>query len=222
MAPSRPVAPRVRLLMFDLDGTLVDSRADLAAAVNRMRADYGLPPLPPDVVSGYIGEGARVLVERALHPHPVDPHEALARFLAHYRAHLHDQTVLYPDVRAGLEQLRAAGWQLALISNKPEQSCRALLEHFALAGLFASVLGGDSTPHCKPHPEPLLVTLRRLGARAEDAWMIGDHRTDLQAARHAGVRSIFLTGGIGEPGPEQPSQTFGSFVALTKFLLAEG
>jgi phosphoglycolate phosphatase len=206
-----------RLLIFDLDGTLVDSREDLAAAVNRMRADYGLPPLPVATVSGFIGDGVHRLVARALGEHPADLEQAVSRMKTHYDAHLHDRTVLYPGVGQGLADLHAAGHVLALVSNKVVAACEAILRHFEVLPLFALVLGGDSLPNLKPHPEPLLETMRRTGFDASRTWMIGDHVTDLEAARAAGVPSAFVTYGIGHPGVESATRRFDSFAELVRF-----
>ncbi len=208
-------------LLFDLDGTLMDTRADLCAAVNRMRADYGLAPLPVETTASFVGDGIRKLVERSLRGHPAPLDEAVARCAAHYRAHLHDHTTLYPGVREGLRRLRQAGHPLALVTNKPAEPTRALLEHFHLADEFALVLGGGDTPHLKPHPEPLRLAIERLGAEPSSSWMIGDHRTDLEAARHAGIQRIFVTYGIGRAEPEHPERTAASFDEVTALLLAQ-
>ncbi len=211
----------VELLVFDLDGTLIDSREDLAAAVNAVRADYGLGALGVSSVSGYVGNGVRKLIERSMSDAPaVDIGEAVARMKRHYQAHLADRTALYPGVAEGLEALHAAGYKLALASNKVADACGALLRHFGLLDRFSVVLGGDSTQSIKPHPEPLLAAIARTGAAAASTWMIGDHQTDLEIARRAGVKSAFVTYGIGNRGNERPDMTFGSFQELTAFFLA--
>jgi phosphoglycolate phosphatase len=208
------------LLMFDLDGTLIDSREDIAAAVNRMRADCHLPPLPLKTVAGFVGDGIHVLVARALRGHHVDIEEATRICTAHYRAHLHDKTTLYPGVREGLEQLRAAGFRFAAISNKPSDFCREILRYFGIVTWFPVILGGGDTAELKPNPEPLLVAMSRARVTPDHAWMIGDHKTDLEAARRAGVRSVFLTSGIGEPGREKATRIFDSFAEMTAFFAA--
>ena len=210
---------RAPLLMFDLDGTLIDSRLDIRTGINLTRADYGLPPLPLETVTTFVGDGIRKLVERSLRGHPVNLDEAVQKCAAHYGAHLHDQTTLYPGVKDGLQQLHAAGFPLALISNKPSASCRILLDHFGVEPWFAVLLGAGDTQYLKPHPQPLLEALRRLNIVASNAWMIGDHRTDLEAARHAGVRSLFVSYGIGQAEPEKPTQVFGSFQDVTRYFL---
>jgi phosphoglycolate phosphatase len=206
--------------MFDLDGTLIDSRHDLTTAVNLLRRDYDLPPLPVETVTGYVGDGIRVLVERSLRGYPVNIEKATRECAEYYRRHLHDQTTLYPGVDDGLRRLHAAGHALALISNKPIAACREILSHFGLLPLFAVVLGGGDTQHMKPHPEPLLTAMSRLHAPAANTWMIGDNRTDLEAGRRAGVRTAFLSCGMGEAGDEKPTQAFESFTALADHILA--
>lgn len=214
--------PAPRLLLFDLDGTLIDSRRDLATGINLMRADYGLPPLSVEEVAGHVGDGIRKLVERSLHGHPVDLDEAVGRCAAHYGRHMTEATTLYPGVREGLRGLRAAGFVLGLLSNKPGPACRRLMEHFGLADLLAVILGGGDTPRLKPHPEPLHEAMRRAGATPAETWMIGDHMADLQAARHAGTHRVFLTYGIGTAGPETPEYSFDSFAEMAAFFLWKG
>jgi phosphoglycolate phosphatase len=208
------------LLIFDLDGTLVDSRADLCTAINLTRAHYGLPPLADSIVAGHVGDGIRKLVERSLAGHPADLDEAVALQARFYHKHLHDQTQLYPGVRAGLARLHAAGHRLAVLTNKQAEHTRALLAHFGLTEAFAAILGGGDVPRLKPDPAPVLDLMRRLGIPATRTWMIGDHRTDLETARRAGVRSVFVTYGIGQAGGEKADQTFDSFAVLTEFFLA--
>ena len=205
--------------MFDLDGTLIDSRQDLCTAVNLLRANYDLPRLPLEIVTSYIGDGIDKLVERSLRGYPANLKKASLECAEYYRRHLHDQTTLYPGVLEGLQTLHAAGYLLALISNKPGAACREILAYFQIAPWFTITLGGDDTAHMKPHPEPLLTAMSKTGAPARNSWMIGDHKTDLEAARRAGIQSGFLQCGIGEPGNEQATRTFESFEAMTKFFV---
>ena len=209
------------LLMFDLDGTLIDSREDLATAVNLTRADLGLPALPMERVAGFVGDGAKKLLERSLRGESADIDALAPRFYQHYREHLCDATTLYPGVAEGLACLKEKGFLLALISNKPSEFCQTTLRHFGLHDLFSGVLGGDDTVRLKPHPQPIFQTLEKLGVPASNAWMIGDHRTDLEAARHARVHSGFVTYGIGTAAPEKPEQTWNTFTELTTFFIKE-
>ena len=211
-----------QLFLFDLDGTLIDSRADLAAAVNRMRALHELPPLPLDTVAAYVGDGVRTLALRALEGAPVDPDLAAREISAAYAEHLVDATTAYPGVDAGLRALHAAGHVLGLITNKPAPHARRLLDHFGWTPLFSVVLGGGDVPELKPSPVPLQEALRRTGHFPADSWMVGDHHTDLAAARRAGLRSIFLQSGFGHPGAEMPDLAFPDFAAFAaRFLAAD-
>ncbi len=207
------------LLIFDLDGTLMDTRRDLSAAVNRVRRHYGLAPLPEEVITSYIGDGIRQLVARALQGQAVDLEQAVLLQARFYHQHLHDATTLYPGVASGLPQLQRAGYALAVVTNKPTAATLTLLEHFQLREFFFSVLGGDKAAILKPHPQPLRDTMRLAGVTADQAWMIGDHVTDLEAARRAGIRSAFVSYGIGRSGAEKPAATFTSFADLTLFFL---
>lgn len=208
-----------QLLLFDLDGTLIDSRADLASAVNRMRALHDLAPLPLDTVVSYVGDGVRLLAVRSLQGAAIDPDRAMAEIAKAYAKHLTDATTAYPGVDAGLRALKAAGHTLALITNKPGVHARALCEHFGWTNLFAVLLGGGDTDELKPSPMPLRLAMKHTGFAPADTWMIGDHHTDLEAARHAGVRSVFLENGIGHAGNLTPDVSVPGFVECTAAFL---
>ena len=203
-----------QLFLFDLDGTLIDSRADLAAATNAMRALHGLPALPLEKVASYVGDGVRVLAARALEGAAVDPDRAAREISAAYAEHLTDRTTAYPGVDAGLRALRAAGHDLALVTNKPAPHARRLMDHFGWTPLFAAILGGGDTAELKPSPLPLQTAMQRTGHGPETTWMVGDHHTDLEAARRAGVKSIYLASGIGHPGAETPDLVCPDFAAF--------
>lgn len=205
------------LLVFDLDGTLIDSRRDLCTGINLMRRHYGLPPLPLATVSSYVGDGIRKLVERSLSDTSgINIDEAVRINSNFYRAHLHDETTLYPGVDQGLHRLREAGHVIALISNKPELSCRDLLQHFKLEKIFSKIMGGDSVKNLKPHPDALLMTMDSLNYAPHATWMIGDSVNDLACARRAGAHGAFVTYGIGRAYPEKAELTFDDFTALTE------
>ena len=203
-----------QLFLFDLDGTLIDSRADLAAATNAMRALHGLPALPLEKVASYVGDGVRVLAQRALEGAAVDPDLAAREISAAYAEHLTDRTTAYPGVEAGLRALRAAGHDLALVTNKPAPHARRLMDHFGWTPLFAAILGGGDTAELKPSPLPLQTAMRRTGHGPDTTWMVGDHHTDLAAARRAGVKTIYLESGIGHPGAETPDLVCPDFAAF--------
>jgi len=213
--------PQHCLLMFDLDGTLIDSRKDIATAVNLMRRDFGLESLPMDTIAGYVGDGTRKLVERALSGFETDIKKATHICATYYTEHLHDETTLYPNVRESLLKLKAAGYKLAIITNKLKDACVDVLEHFDMLDFFDCVLGAGDTKKLKPDPEPLLLAMKIVRVKPENSWMIGDHRTDLEAARLAGCQSVFLTHGMGVSGNENASKTMNSFSEVTTFFLAK-
>lgn len=184
-------------LLWDLDGTLVDSRADLAAAGNHARAQLGLDPLPVDTVGSYVGDGVGKLVER-LCPGIDQAAYRCARqaFDDYYHAHCLEQTGCYPGVFDAVVACAAAGWRQAVVTNKATGFSRRILEHCRLADYFIFIYGGDIGPR-KPDPAAVRAVLAGLAVPAERAWMIGDHRTDLQVAAAAGLRSIHCTYGFG-------------------------
>lgn len=180
--------------LLDLDGTLVDSVADLGTAVNALRRELSLPALTLAQVRDYVGDGARLLVSRALPPGAFsDAH--LERFLSLYEHHLLDQTRPYPGIVDFLRAHRPE--KLAVVTNKPWRLSRELLDGLGLTHHFAVLVGGDSCATKKPDPAPLLEALRRLGAVPEQAVMIGDHHTDLYAGRAAGTAICFCAWGLG-------------------------
>ncbi len=189
-----PASPAPRFLIFDLDGTLVDSLTDLTTALNLLRADLGLSPLTPTAVRSMVGDGATRLVQRGLDAVPYEP-RYLQRFLTLYENHLLDTTRCYQGIVDLLK--RYSPQQLAIVTNKPYDLTVKILAGLELTPCFAAVVGGDSTPDKKPHPGPLLAALKLLGAPPSQAVMIGDHHTDLRAARAAGTASCFCAYGFG-------------------------
>lgn len=187
-----------RLAIFDLDGTLVDSAPDLHAALDRLMAARSLPGFSRAEVVGMIGDGARVLVERALaaRGQPFDP-AALDAFLADYTAHAAVETRPFPGIPEALDRLQADGWRLAVCTNKPVAPARELLGALGLLDRLAAVGGGDSFPVRKPDPGHLLATIEAAGGNAGTTVMIGDHRNDVRAARGAGVPCVFVGWGYG-------------------------
>jgi phosphoglycolate phosphatase len=204
----RPIpAGSLRLLVFDLDGTLIDSGADLCASVNAMLRNFGRPELPQDVISTYIGDGAARLVSRSL-GEPDDPaflDSALTYFLDYYREHKLDHTYVYPGVFASLDSLRAepAGTQrigvlraMAVLTNKPIVPSLAICEALGLSPYFFRIYGGNSFPTKKPDPEGLLALMQEKGVTAQETLMIGDSDVDILTARNAGVWSIGCSYGL--------------------------
>jgi|SRR6185312_29572 len=187
-------------ILFDLDGTLVDSVPDLAAAANGVLAELGRPPLGLAQVTRMVGDGVPALVERALAASGVVDtplRVALDRFLALYEADPTRLTRPYPGVPEVLDQLAASGWRLGVCTNKPERATRSVLAGLGLERFFRVVLGGDSGPTRKPDPGPLRAALGAIGGTPGNAVMIGDHRNDIVAAQAAGMAVIFARYGYG-------------------------
>jgi phosphoglycolate phosphatase len=187
-------------VLFDLDGTLVDSVPDLAAAVNVLLAELGRPALSLAQVTGMVGDGVPKLVERALAAggaRDVLLPRAIDRFLALYEADPVRLTRPYEGVPQALGALAASGWRLGVCTNKPERVTHAVLAGLDLARFFSVALGGDSSPTRKPDPGPLRLALDRLGSAPGRAAMVGDHRNDVTAARGAGLPIIFARYGYG-------------------------
>lgn len=182
----------IRAIAFDLDGTLLDTEADIAAAANRMRETLGLPPLPQARVRQFIGDGTPTLIARTLQDNPhAQPdstslqHAGQAAFHAHYLAGMLNTSVPYATVMSSLHALHAAGLPLACVTNKPIEYARPMLEQLGLAPYFCLTLGGNSLPHKKPHPLPLQHTAQVLGIGVESLLMVGDSENDVAAARAA-------------------------------------
>lgn len=186
------------LLVFDLDGTLVDSTLDLANSVNATRVHLGMPPLPVSTVASYVGNGAPVLIRKAIGP---DADEetldlALTYFLSWYRDHILDNTLPYAGVMDGLEQAQRAGHKMAVLTNKPERFSKTLLAGLGMDKYFFRVYGGNSFPEKKPNPFGLHKLMEEAGTQPESTWMIGDSSVDILTARNAGVRCVGVTYGI--------------------------
>jgi phosphoglycolate phosphatase len=188
----------VALLIFDLDGTIIDSRLDLANSVNATRAEIGKPPLEHSMVYSYVGNGAPVLIRKAMGPEASDAEvkQALQFFLDYYRDHAVDATVLYPGVRESLDQLHAAGMQLAVLTNKPVRISEAIMKHFALDTMMFRIYGGNSFEQKKPNPVGIDKLRTETGVAAEQTWMVGDSIVDMQTARNAGVMACGVTYGF--------------------------
>ncbi len=181
-------------LLFDLDGTLVDSVDDLTTSINLLRSEHRLPPLTRPTVASYVGDGAGLLVRRAL-PADFYREEHLARFLAIYAEHLVEATRPFPGIVPFLDKCR--GRALAVVTNKPIAPTLELLDRLDLRRFFPVVVGGDSAPTKKPDPGPVRLALSRLGRDPAGAVMIGDHVNDLLAGRAAGTRTCFCAWGTG-------------------------
>jgi phosphoglycolate phosphatase len=198
------------LLIFDLDGTLVDSKLDLAQAVNSTRAHMGLSALDHERVYSYVGNGAPVLIRRAMGPQAteLELEEALEFFLEFYREHYLDHTVLYPGVREALDRLRDAGKRMAVLTNKPVRISQAILEGLGVGGHFFRVHGGNSFDQKKPDPVGVYALSKESGIPLDRTLMIGDSGVDIQTARNAGIASCGVTWGfqpetLADPAPDK-------------------
>ncbi len=205
-------AARIRLLIFDLDGTLVDSRLDLVHSVNGMLRHLKRPELPADVIASYVGDGAPMLVRRALGD-PRDHRyveEALHYFLAYYREHKLDHTLPYPGVPEALVAMRQVNHGsrerlMAVLSNKPVVPSRQIVQALGLGGFFRQVYGGNSFSTKKPDPLGAETILRENGARPGEALMIGDSGVDVLTGRNAGMWTCGVTYGFA-PHTLKPAQ----------------
>ncbi|HEX4999670.1 MAG TPA: HAD-IA family hydrolase [Terriglobia bacterium] len=184
------------VLIFDLDGTLIDSKQDLTASVNHVRERFGLEPLGAAVIATFIGDGAAMLIRRALGGEAAesDVQSGLETFLSYYRAHMLDRTTLYPEALETLDQL-AGKCQLAVLTNKPVRFSREILEGLGVIRRFAAVYGGNSFERKKPDPIGIHRILEETGGRPGMTWMIGDSAVDVRTGRNAGVSTCGVTWG---------------------------
>jgi len=196
----------VQAIIFDLDGTLVDSADDLRAALKRLLADLGLRPIEPTEIKGMIGDGVLKLLERALVAANGDPQQKdalLPLFLEIYQANSATLTRCYPGVAETLEALRRRGFRMAVVTNKPVLATTKILQALGLAKFFPVVVGGDSVQQRKPHPAPLLEAVRQLEVDVGQALMVGDNIHDVEAAHAAGMRCVAATYGYHHRPPSQ-------------------
>ncbi len=227
----------IKLLIFDLDGTLIDSVPDIAVATNAMLADLELPQFSESEIRHWVGNGSRKLIERAL-AHAKVHDKAHAKqiskvdsaelntaeqlFFQHYLQHCDEKTVPYQGVDQGLRTLQQAGYTLALITNKPKQFIQPILQHFDWSSLFVMTLGGDSLAEKKPSPLPLQHVCQQLEVSVEQAMMVGDSKNDVLAGQNAGMPTIGLSYGYNygqDIRDFQPSFCFDTFGDMVDFLV---
>jgi phosphoglycolate phosphatase len=191
----------LRLVVFDLDGTLVDSGEDIARSVNELLSNLGRPTLPHERIVSYVGNGVQKLLERSMSgAGPEEVEAAVVPYLSIYRRRLLDHTRPYPGVMEALESLRG-GATLAVLTNKPVAESLAILEGLGLRRHFRAVYGGDSFARKKPDPMGVLHLLEETGSAREETLLVGDSAVDAETARRASVRSCLVTYGPGgDPG----------------------
>ncbi|WP_386688903.1 phosphoglycolate phosphatase [Lonepinella sp. MS14437] len=224
------MASQFKLIGFDLDGTLVNSLPDLALSVNSALAEFNFPPAEESLVLTWIGNGADVLISRALDwamqqtGKPLDEQQIQQlklRFNFYYGENLCNVSRLYPNVKTTLEQLKARGFVLAVVTNKPTKHVQPVLKAFAIDHLFSETLGGQSLPAIKPHPAPLYYLCGKFGFYPHQMLFVGDSRNDILAAHNAGCAAVGLTYGYNYNIPiaeSHPEWVFDDFADILKIV----
>ena len=206
-----------KIIMFDLDGTLINSVGGIANSVNVTREQFGFAPLPEDVITSYTGDGAKKLLERSFAdvtlPCPVE--EAVKKMVANYAADPLCNTFLYPGVMEGLQTLSSAGFLLAVVSNKPQEVGEKILTGLNVMPLLCDNIGGGKFP-LKPAPDAFLHLLEKYGITKENALIAGDNHTDINSAAAAGVKSIFCEYGFGVLDNAVPTYSVKTFAELVR------
>nr|WP_321463734.1 phosphoglycolate phosphatase [uncultured Cohaesibacter sp.] len=210
---------RFSCVLFDLDGTLVDTAPDLTGALNHVLAQYQLAPFSVEKVRNTVGFGARITIERSMsHYNKTLSEEALdiahAQFLAHYSENICKNSQLFPGVKDVLEMFKANDIRMSVCTNKTEHLSIDLLDQIGIADYFASICGSDTVPNKKPHPDHVFSAINRAGGKCEEAILIGDSQADVQSARAAGIPVIVMSYGY----TAVPSAELGADLVLDSFL----
>jgi phosphoglycolate phosphatase len=215
----------MNLLIFDLDGTLVDSKLDLVHSVNAARGLMNLAPISEELVSSYVGSGVVVLMRRALgaDASEAEVERAVEFFLGYYRDHMLDNTRLYPSVQDGLDRMLDSGARMAVLTNKPVRFSRAIVEGLGLGGHFFQIYGGNSFDQKKPDPIGIEKLLAESGIARERAIMVGDSGVDVRTARNANIRACGVTYGFQPEGfaEDPPDLVIDDMNELADYVLAE-
>ena len=208
------------LLMFDLDGTVADTCADLAGAVNHVRAEHGLAPLSVATVTSLLGNGLKDLTTRTFaDAPPIDVDAVTERVRDYYWSHVVVKTCLYDGVLETLAHLKEAGYKLSVITNKPEGPAKTIMDTLGVSAYLDCLIGGGHCAKLKPDPEPLFAALKETECEAASSWIIGDNWTDLGAAANAGVKACFCTYGYGSKRDFAFDVEIASFRELENVLL---
>lgn len=210
----------MKAVFFDVDGTMFDTRADLAGGVNHTRRDFGLPELPIDVVISHVGQGSKYLMEHCIPEAPLPFDELWAVYTSHYEEHCCDKLKMYPRVIETLDELKSRGWLLGANTNKPNFAVKKIFETFGLDKYFgaAVIAGGDGFP-LKPDARSIIECASRLGhVLTPDDWMVGDAWNDMQCAVNAGVNGAFCEFGFGELKGTPCAAKLNCFSDLLKYL----
>jgi phosphoglycolate phosphatase len=209
------------IVVFDLDGTLVDTAPDLVATLNAIFAREGLPPVAYDSARNMVGGGARLMIERGLATEarmraPAEVDRLVADFIEHYAAHIADHSRPFPDLEAALDELAARGCRFAVCTNKLEWLSVRLLDALGLSHRFEAICGSDTFGLQKPRPEPLWRTIERLQGQHRDAVMVGDSANDISTARAAGIPVVAVDFGYSETPIRdlKPDRVIGAFAHL--------
>jgi phosphoglycolate phosphatase len=209
-----------KIIMFDLDGTLINSVGGIANSVNVTRQQYGFAPLPEDVITSFTGDGAKKLLERSFADVtlPCSVEEAVKRMVANYAADPLCNTFLYPGVMTGLQALADAGFLLAVVSNKPQEVGEKILSGLNVMPLLCDNIGGGKFP-LKPAPDAFLYLLEKYNITKENALIAGDNHTDINSATAAGVSSIFCEYGFGVLDNAVPTWSVKDFSELVQIAI---
>lgn len=211
--------PHIKAILFDLDGTLIDSVTDLANSVNHTLAEIGLPGHTRDEIKSFVGDGVQKLIRRSLgETHMEKFSEAFTIFMDHYGEHCIDNTALYPGVAETLPQL-SQHYQLAVLTNKSLKFSLKILQALKIDTYFKEVLGGDSLPTKKPDPAGIFLLAEKWGLDpGPEMLMVGDHATDIEVGQRAGCQTVFIEGTIGDKRGLEPDFVIGSMAELPDLL----